>query len=258
MQNQQTPIDLSLEHINLIENHIRKIDHKEIAKEIVSWLIRNVENYIDNTTNYYKIDIVLENEELPETYKTQKLYRECGNLYDALMESEKKSKNKLDKIEKCRKMLNEITEQAFFSIKENKEQLVDLFKRMVFFYEKIIPNPEAKKRAFEIDAELKELVEKKERANTELEKSQVQDQIIKKIDEGVALVKFTELDGAVDITKFEYEAFNVDVAIKKTNRNEDGEEKSSELVKGYTIPEGFTVWMEISQRPKLKRPTAMF
>ena len=250
------PADTSVDHLEEIEAQIKTLENKVMAKEVLTWLISNVENYIDNTTRYYKIDLLIDNDEFPETRKAQNLYRECGDIYDTITQNPAllaRSKNILEKIAECRIILDEITAEAFFAMKEDKEQLNALFKRMVFFYEKIIPNPEAKKRANEIDEELKALVKEKERAETVEEKKKVQEQIVKKIDEGVALVKFTELEGAVDVTKFEYEAFDVKVSLLKKNKNED-----KEVINEYNIPEGFTIWLEISQRPKMKRPVAMF
>lgn len=232
--------------------YIKEIDAQKIAQEIIGWMIKNVENYVDNTTRHYKIDLVLENEELPETKKLQDIYLEYGK------EDEKNQKKKNKKKEKellgIREALDEKTQESYDLIKNDEDNLNILTQRMLFFYEKIIPTPESKKQAFEIDNVLKDLIGKKEKAKSEKQKQKIQQQIKEKVDEGVSLVKFTELEGVAKITKFEYEAFNVNVQIKQGQK----EEKDKKVVEEYMVPEGFTVWMEISHKIKNQRPTAIF
>lgn len=251
IKNSKEPLT-SMEHIEELIAQAKKIDAKNIAKEVLTWLNGNVENFIDNTTKYYKIDLFVDNDSLPETRKAQNIYKECGEISDFIISKliKEYKQEKLEKISECHMILDEVTKEAFKEMRASKEQMERLFKRMSFFYEKIIPNPEAKKRASEIDEELKALINEKERVQATEEKEKIQKEIVKKIDEGVALVKFTELEGAVDITKFEYEAFDVGVQIKKNAR--------SEIVKEYTVPESFIVWLEISHKLKMKRPIAMF
>ena len=125
---------------------------------------------------------------------------------------------------------------------------------MSFYYGRIIKSQENKAKAFKIDGELKELFNQKENASTEQDKKDIQDKIVAKIKEGENLIKFIEVEGSVNITKFEYDAFEVGVQIKDAN-NEEGEERK--ILKDYVIPEGFTIWLEINFKNK-QRPTSMF
>jgi hypothetical protein len=79
------------------------------------------------------------------------------------------------------------------------------------------------------------------------------------INNGNLLLK--ELNGAVTIKEFDYEAFSVDVRItqKKEVENEVGQIESVEVgdAKIYEIPEGFAVWLEIAFKDTIQR-TSLF
>jgi len=65
-----------------------------------------------------------------------------------------------------------------------------------------------------------------------------------------------EMAGAVNVLKFEYEAFEVGVKILAPEVAHQ-ENKERKVVKQYTIPEGFTVWIEVAYKANL-RPTSLF
>jgi len=69
---------------------------------------------------------------------------------------------------------------------------------------------------------------------------------------GNALLR--EIKGAVNIIKFEYEAFTVDVQVKsptfKIQKGDGSVDTIESEAKEYTVPEGFTVWVEIAFAPK--------
>lgn len=249
-------MNITKKKVNDLLSASKSINGDIIALEVTNWLIKNVENYVDNTTKYYKLDLVIDNDELPETRESQNIYREIGQITDHIMGNPvlmNKSQKKLELLSEIRMILDRATNKAFDKMKSSGELMETLFKRLSFFYEKIIPNPESKKRANEIDEELKALIIEKDSMATQVEKDEVQKKILDKINEGVALVKFTELDGAVSINKFEYESFDVNVSLKK--KDDKGQ---SVTIKDYNIPEGFVVWMEISHHPRIKRPSVMF
>jgi hypothetical protein len=226
----------------------KNIDTQKIATETLNWVIANVEGFIDNQNKMFKLDLVIENVKwMEETKKLQDLYR-------AIPEDQENEEINVDKSEKCRRILDEITTKAFSSMKES-ELLKTLFGRMVFFYEKPILNMENKRTALKIDEELKVLFNEKEAAKEE-DKYKVQERIVEKIKEGEKLVKFTQLDGDVNITNFEYEAFDLKVQIKEGKANKkEGEERK--ILKEYEMQEGFTLWLEINFKHK-QRPTNMF
>lgn len=223
-----------------------------IADEVLIWLIDNVESYVDSKTKAFKIDLIFDNSDgMQETKKLQDLYRAIPDDPDG----EEQNELVLEKCQKCRRILDNITKNAYENMRQSNEALEKLFKRMVYFYEKIIPNPDNKKLAFKIDEDLKELLKRKETAK---DKKKIQQEIVAKIKEGEKLIKFEELEGAAEIIKFDYEAFNVGVELSsKPTEEEIDKGKKSEVFRKYNIPESFTVWIQIVIRHK-QRPTVMF
>jgi hypothetical protein len=227
----------------------KTIDPEKIAQEVLLWIIANVENFIDNQNRIFKLDLVLDKAEgTEETKRLQDLYR-------AIPDDEETNKKILEKAEKCRRILDEITKKAFEHIKALKDLQDVLFKRMVFYYERVIPSSENKIKAKEIDEELKALFLKKEKAKGK-DKDKIQIEIVAKISEGEKLVKFEELEGRAFITNLEYEAFSMGVRISE-GVNPDNPDKERQTLKTYNIPEGFTCWVEITYKHK-QRPTVMF
>jgi len=229
--------------INDILNDSEHIDCRLVAKEVLNWAIANVETFIDNSQRNFKVDLNLINAKgMEETEKLQ-------NLYRAIPDDDENNEKEIEKAEKCRRILDKIVAKAYKEIQELKEEQKKLFKRMVFYYERVIPNPEGRERAMQIDRELKTLVLSKEAAE---DKDAVQKQIMDLVEEGRKLVKFEELKGNVDITKFDYEAFSIGVQIKAPDLR--GEKT---IVKDYVIPEGFTLWMELNYKQN-ELPISMF
>ena len=230
--------------IGEILSELEKVDDSKIAQEVLSWLDANVENFIDNHMKIFKINLVLDSSEcMQETKKLQDLYRAIPD------DDEKMSELDLEKLTKCRRTLDGITGKAHSNMVKNEEAMNKLFERMIFYYEKIIPDPENKSKALEIDEKIKELMEKKDKLKDEKCSDDVQKEISSKIGEGVKLLQFQKLNGKVTIPKFEYESFDVSVQIKDS--------KTKEVRKSYNIPEGFAVWVELSYGIKT-RPTSMF
>jgi hypothetical protein len=252
---ENTDIVFSKRPIEEIIEDSKTIIAEKVGLEVLTWVITNVENFIDNHNKMFKLDLVVDKSKgMEETKRLQDLYR-------AIPEDENNEKE-LERAEKCRRLLDEITKKSFEYIKGSKELLKVLFERMIFYYETVVPNPENKKRALAIDEELKNLFRQKEENETEEGKAKIQEEIVEKIKKGEKLVKFTELEGNVSITNFDYEAFSVGVRIQKGAKNSDQDIKTCpvrevEVMKSYTIEEGFTVWVEINFKHK-QRPTGMF
>jgi hypothetical protein len=251
-----------------------KIDATRVGNEVLAWVISNVENFIDNQTKIFKLDLVIDNpKEMEETKKLQDLYRSLPDpqLPSGLINGGENSlsykqivkdiEKQIEEVEKCRKYLDNITKNAFEHVKSSRNALGHLFQRMIFYYERVIPSPANKKRAMEIDAELKFLIMEKEACKGEEDKAKIQKQITEKIKEGEKLVLFDQFEGSVAITNFEYEAFDVNVRIKEGHKpgyEELEEPRGRKILKEYTVGEGFTVWLEISYKHKQKRPTNLF
>lgn len=233
--------------INDILKDAKKIDVDLSSKEILDWLIGNVENFIDNHAKMFKLDLIMDGiKELSESKKLQDLYR-------AIPDDEGLSEEEVDRAQKCRRTLDEITSKVYDKMAKDKKKLEELFGRMIFFYEKVIPSAENRKQALRIDAELKELFLQKEKLDERGQK-RIQKKIVEKIKEGENLIQFERLEGAVNITKFEYEAFSVGLMVKA---KDDQDSEVKRVVKETVIPEGFTLWLELSYKPK-QRPTVMF
>ena len=111
---------------------------------------------------------------------------------------------------KVRSCLNEITEECLVKMQNNEEKLEKLYNRMIFYYEMV------------------------------------------GFHKGNALLR--DIKGAVNVIKFEYEAFTVDVQVQSPTfkiQHGDGSINTIESqTKEYTVPEGFTVWVEIAFAPK--------
>jgi len=229
------------------------IDTSLIAQEVLTWLINNVESYVDNNTRVFKIDLALDSSEgLLETQKLQSLYKVVP---DSELEDTKENEKLLEECRKCRTMLDGITAKCYDNIKNSKELLQQLFDRMIFYYEKVIPNPDSRKQALEIDKKLKTLIQSKENASDN-EKKVIQSKIVELVAEGEKLVKFDKLEGFVDFIEFLYDAFDVGVELKKGKLTDD-ENEVQEVIKKYNISEGFTCGFELTYKNK-QRPTSMF
>jgi len=174
----------------------KNVDTKAAAEEILSWLQNNVENYIDNQTKLYKIDLIIDSDEMPMTKKLQDLYRAIPEDSVVAPTDDSDTEETTSEASDCRRELDKVVEEVYDKMADTPELMNGLFRRLIFFYEKIIPNPENRKRAIEIDEELKSLIEGKEDA-PDAEKKEIQEQIIELIKEGESLVKYEEFEGAV-------------------------------------------------------------
>lgn len=208
-----------------------EIDENKVANEILDWLIINVEQFIDNQNKIFKIDLIIDGEAnppMPETTKLQNLFRKIPD------------------------------DQTLINSK-------DIFKSNGTINIKKLDN-KSLKQAANVRNSLNEITE------SCLLKIQQNEEKLKKLYErmsfyyemigfynGSALLR--EISGGVDITKFEYEAFSVDVNVKSPTyqiRKKDGTITNIESPeKKYTIQEGFTVWIEISFLDKTKS-TSLF
>jgi len=211
----------------------------------------------------FRLDLVLDNDsdsDMPNVKSLQDLYRAIPDEEEAKTSdpwepeptrediTEIENEKSLQEAVECRQQLDSISQEIFDLMKAKDDKLQNLFNRMVFYYERIVHNPDNKKEALKIDEELKQLIRVKDDA-PEILKADIQKKINAKIEEGVALIKYEDLEGSANIVRFEYEAFDVGVKISGGM----GFETDTE----YTIPEGFVCYIEIAYHNKLK-PVAMF
>jgi len=235
----------------------KTIDLDLVATEVLEWIAGNVESFVDSSMTAFKIDLILDSSDtMQETKRLQDLYR-------AIPDDEDRTEKEIEEAQQCRREIDKTVENVYNKMLEKDELLNILFNRLIFFYERLIPIPENKERALQIDEELKELILSKEESNDE-QKDEIQKRIVEKIKEGESLIKYQAMEGGVDITKFEYEAFNVGVKVLEPvledpqGENRESRERDEEnIIKAYMIPEGFTIGLELSYHLK-QRPTSMF
>jgi len=203
----------------------RKIDTNKVANEILDWLIVNVEQFIDNQVKMFKIDLIIDGESNPPMPEARKL----NDLYRHIPEDED--------------MIN----------------AKDVFRANGTINMKKM-NTKSLNQAAKIRNCLNEITQEC------FEKIQIQEEKLNKLYErmiyyyemigfhkGSPLLR--EINGAVNVTKFEYEAFSMDVQVKSPTykiQRENGTVDTIESgAKSYTIDEGFTVWVEIAFAPKI-------
>ncbi|MFA5312798.1 MAG: hypothetical protein WC375_05665 [Methanomassiliicoccales archaeon] len=227
----QSPVQYEKLPVPVILDKAKEIDPKKIAEEILNWAIANVESYVDNHRKIYKLDLILDSQEtMLEAKKLQDLYRaipddsdrvtieDLANIAETLNFNISGIDEKFGDIIHCRDVLDTITLNIHEILKASSAQLDELFSRLIFFYE------------------------------------------LKGVKEGNLLIQ--DMKGMIDVLRFEYESFPVGVRIRApqvVRRDENGQvvEVSGESVKEYVIPEGFTLWLELAFRPKI-RQTSLF
>lgn len=121
--------------IDIIQNESETINEKQIAKELIVWITRNVENFINNQQFIFKLDIVLDDntptiEEMENLRKLQDLYRLIPD--DELMIEYNELRGKTEEI---RIKLDKIVEKVYHNCHEETELMDNLFKRMAYYYE---------------------------------------------------------------------------------------------------------------------------
>ena len=254
----ETDVDFEKRSIEDILKDAKTIDTKAASEELLQWIDNNIENFVDSQSKIYKLDLVIDdNTSIPMVKKLQDLYRAIPDETEEDANVIEEVSNDLD-CSGCRRKLDKVTEAIYEEIAGAEERLHSLFNRLIYYYEKVIMNPDNKKMALVIDEDLKNLIKAKDAAMAQDTKDKIQEQITKKIGDGEELVKFEKMDGTLKVTKFEYDAFSVGVKIAAPDIGDSfKQDAEKKVVKQYTIPEGFTIWIELAYRLK-QRPTTMF
>lgn len=206
--------------LNNILEAAKSISPETIAKEILSWTADNVVYFIDNKAKRFKLDLIVDESKIdifPETKKLQDLYRSLPDekqMFGTDHDPDSDWTNKLSPEEEeilqligdCMTGLDKTTELAFIEMNKAEDLLEKVYKKMAYFYE------------------------------------------VKGFKDGAFLLQ--DMNGAVKVLRFDYEAFSVPVVVTKTNtkKNEDGtiSADTKEIINTFVIPEGFSLWIEIS------------
>jgi len=116
----------------------KDIDIAKTSRELIKWITRNVENFINNQRTSFKLDLIMDDES--ETIEDMEEMRKLQDLYTSLpdpsvedIEDVVKMDTKL--IEKARKVLDGITKKVHDQCKNEREAMDNLFKRMAYYYE---------------------------------------------------------------------------------------------------------------------------
>jgi len=195
------------------------VDTKKAAEEIVEWLKSNVAHYIDNKEKEFRIDLVIE-ENSSENMENVKLLQD---LYRAIPDDDEYVD--ADKIEAL------MAAGSLADVMEDED-----FKKLVACRE-VLDN---------LTFEIHDFMREPEKL-TELYDAMIYYYEMIGINEGQPLLK--ELAGEVDVIEFEYESFNIGVSVVSGVVNTSDETASAQdkkVVSQYTVPEGFTILLEIA------------
>ena len=216
-------IEYKKKSVEDILKEAQRINIEQVSKEVVGWLISNVENYIDNKVKTFKLDLVLDSSEsMSETRKLQDLYRaipDSTKEMEILEDEERPAREKT--CTACRRELDKLTDKAHKFMLSDDERLQKLFKRLVYYYEmKGISNGKP---------------------------------LIKEMDGSVTVLKFEYEAFSVGVKILAPSKENEDRTKSMSKMNES--EKT--VIKQYTVEEGFTVWIELAFKSK-DRPISLF
>jgi len=216
-----------------------KINKDFVATEILGWINNNVENFIDNHEKVFKLDLHLPFyvKEMQNAYTLQELFKEIPDDSEAIeVDLTGMGNIDIDQIDKdaAREALGESDDEILKPILECREHL-----------NKIVED-------------IHKNIQSKEGLKEQIFKKMIYYYELQGIHNGERIVK--ELEGLVEITEFNYDAFSMNVSVTpKEVRDEEGNVlvEAREAVK-YTIPESFSLTLEISFRDKKNTITSMF
>jgi len=254
----------------------KSIDIEATSKEILTWIINNVEQFIDNQKRMFKLDLIIDAEDgatesLPLTKKLQDLYR-------AVPEDDDKIDVKgvinppLEFSEETLAEMNseslqnggELSEKAQKEIVGRMESVDDgsllknLSKEQLAKMDEL---SECRNILDKVTSSIFQLMKEDNELLKTLFKRMSYYYEMKGVSKGELLLQ--EVDGEVAILKFEYEAFTVKVNVGGTKvpvKQLDGTivEKKASIAKSYEIPEGFSIWLEVAIKPKKKQMPSLF
>jgi len=113
--------------IKKIMSQASEINAEKVAEEVLQWLAKNVEMFIDNRERFYHLDMIVDDTDPEDGIKMEET-RKLQTLYRSIPDEDKEA-------EECHKALDEITRHIMNLMKKNDELLKALFKRMIYYYE---------------------------------------------------------------------------------------------------------------------------
>lgn len=221
----------------------KKIDTKAIAEEVLTWIKNNVENFIDNHERIFKMDLHLPYyvEEMKNAYELQELFKAIpDDTKSVSVDVEGKfDVNSIDK-HLAQSAVSGLQEEAVHS---------DIIMNYIINCRNTLNE--------KVDEVLKHIQENEELKKEIFVKMSYYYEI-QGISNGTLIKK--NIQGLVEITEFNYDAFTMGVSITpKEIRDEKGNiiKEAGDVVK-YTIPESFSLVLEISFKDKTDYMASMF
>ena len=108
------------------------IDPVAAAKEVLNWLVNNVQQYVDNQRKTYRLYItVADSTGMPQISELQALYLAIESPEDS------DDKGGLEREGRCLDVLDDITEKVQESLMSDKEGLESLYSALIYYYEMI-------------------------------------------------------------------------------------------------------------------------
>lgn len=229
--------------INEIIDDSNNIEVVQASKEILIWVANNVEEFIDNKKRMFKLDIAIDVEEGAE--ETMPEIRKLQDLYRSVPEDPTPTINKELSYENYNEIINSLDSKDQELIIEIQKCKTKLDEKSDQIFSAMKNNHELLKALFRRMAFYYE---------------------IQGINNGELLLQ--EVEGEVDIIKFEYEDFPVAVTVNSADKIEAIDDNGNMIVadpslentptKEYIIPEGFTIWLEIAFKSKNQKMPSLF
>ena len=211
---------------------VNELDPEAIAIEVLLWAIRNVESYVESDKRFYQLNLILDSEddadgelEMPEIRKLQTLYRSIPDDSSVMSQED----------------LERILKENNYTLDEKESAKLDVIINCKKTLDDIV------EKAYTIMQGLDKHLET-------LYKRLIWYYEMVAVKDGKPIER--ELEGAVAVTTFEYDAFPMAVRVRSPiidniSEEETGEtvEKSEDsIVREYIIPEGFIFHMELAYR----------
>lgn len=209
---------------------LEEIDKSEVSNEILTWLISNIPNYIDNHQFVYDLEISIpEREFMPNAYDLQQIYANREKDEDVLTDKEKEN-------------IDNLVKEA---VSKDEELYVNLANDSL--------TEESKNAIKEIGNINKALFDFEDQLLTILNENPLKE----KLREG--LMFYYEISGvkddtiylnkktsALDFIGFTYDDFDMGVTVTMKELNEDTDEEKEVEKTQYVVANGFGITFEIA------------
>ena len=241
------------------ERDLKKINAKKAAAEVLLWLTRHVEQYVDNHEYSYSLTLNVRDDSMPHLRKIMLLFHDVFGIPEdrlAVLDSIRTP----EEAEKIRKAYGELTSGGRTSVEEAK--LVHLFLQEAAGEDQDSSGERSDQEA----ALLPKLYNLVDRVKVEMEKNtKLLDDLIRRLVYFYELSGFREgkalevtLDGSLEFRLFEYHSeLTIVEARKKVPDNEGGYKFADDGHYAIGMPGGFMLEFDLKTWPRSEQ-TSMF